>query len=263
MGYRDTYFDKNDAYDNNNGWYKCKKCGRSFRKGDMDIDHIIPQKFGGSDSEYNLQCICKHCNRSKQAIINDDKSLSVTSGIGEAWGNFVKTSNIVESGLLADESGICKDVEQGEFNTYMKYDGDVLDELLADAWYDESGTPLADELPKVIGRTYPWQSVLANQLENFEFIKGNLDYLRRYKNPSYDYSYALLIQNIQKRDNGLGETIYQGTEYFSKETVIFTGNFNGVMNGDDLIMFGIYTGMATDDTVNFEAYYLELHNGDF
>ena len=67
MGYRDTYFKNNDAYDNNNGWYTCKKCGRKFRKGDMDIDHIIPQKFGGSDSEWNLQCICKHCNRSKQA----------------------------------------------------------------------------------------------------------------------------------------------------------------------------------------------------
>lgn len=71
MGYRDTYFNKNDIYDNNNGWYTCQKCGRKFRKGDMDIDHIIPQKFGGSDSEWNLQCICKHCNRSKQASMRD------------------------------------------------------------------------------------------------------------------------------------------------------------------------------------------------
>ena len=71
MGYREKYFSKNDAYDNNNGWYRCVKCGRSFRKGDMDIDHIIPQKYGGSDRETNLQCICKHCNRSKQASMKD------------------------------------------------------------------------------------------------------------------------------------------------------------------------------------------------
>lgn len=71
MSYRDVYFNKNDAYDNNNGWYTCRKCGRSFRKGDMDIDHIIPQKYHGSDSERNLQCICKHCNRSKQASLKD------------------------------------------------------------------------------------------------------------------------------------------------------------------------------------------------
>ena len=43
----------------------------SSEKGDMDIDHIIPQKFGGSSSEWNLQCICKHCNRSKQASMSD------------------------------------------------------------------------------------------------------------------------------------------------------------------------------------------------
>lgn len=71
MGYRDRYFNANDVYDNKHGWYKCAKCGRSFRKGDMDIDHIIPQKYGGGDSEINLQCICKHCNRSKKASIKD------------------------------------------------------------------------------------------------------------------------------------------------------------------------------------------------
>ena len=37
----------------------------------MDIDHILPRKFGGRNSEVNLQCICKHCNRSKQASIKD------------------------------------------------------------------------------------------------------------------------------------------------------------------------------------------------
>lgn len=71
MGYRDKYFDRNDAYENNNGWYRCIKCGKSFRKGDMDIDHILPKKFGGNDWEVNLQCVCKHCNRSKRASVKD------------------------------------------------------------------------------------------------------------------------------------------------------------------------------------------------
>lgn len=71
MGYRDDYFSKNQIYESNNGWYTCIKCGGKFRKGDMDIDHILPQKYGGSDSEYNLQCICKHCNRSKRADLDD------------------------------------------------------------------------------------------------------------------------------------------------------------------------------------------------
>ena len=66
--YRDEYFSKNP---NNHGWYTCVRCGQKFRKGDIDIDHIIPQSYGGSDGELNLQCMCKHCNRSKRDDIND------------------------------------------------------------------------------------------------------------------------------------------------------------------------------------------------
>ena len=45
----------------------------------MDIDHIIPQKkYGGSDRETNLQCICKHCNRSKQASMKDTPKRPIT-----------------------------------------------------------------------------------------------------------------------------------------------------------------------------------------
>ena len=66
--YRDRAF---EDVDSNHGWYVCKKCGRHFRKGDMDIDHIIPQKYGGNNTRGNLQCICKHCNRSKGASLSD------------------------------------------------------------------------------------------------------------------------------------------------------------------------------------------------
>lgn len=55
----------------NNGWYYCVKCGKSYRKGDMDIDHIIPKSKGGGNTRDNLQCICKHCNRSKRADMSD------------------------------------------------------------------------------------------------------------------------------------------------------------------------------------------------
>lgn len=51
----------------NYGWYTCVHCGRKFRKGDIDIDHILPQSKGGTNDPRNLQCLCKHCNRSKQA----------------------------------------------------------------------------------------------------------------------------------------------------------------------------------------------------
>ena len=53
MGYRDNYFNANSS---NHGWYRCVSCGKSFRKGDIDIDHILPQHHGGSDDLDNLQC---------------------------------------------------------------------------------------------------------------------------------------------------------------------------------------------------------------
>ena len=58
----------------NYGWYQCIKCGKSFRKGDMDIDHIVPKSKGGTNSRYNLQCICKHCNRSKRDDTSDTET---------------------------------------------------------------------------------------------------------------------------------------------------------------------------------------------
>lgn len=62
MGYREKWFDNNKS---NYGWYTCVKCNGKFRKGDVDIDHIIPQSYGGGHNLNNLQCMCKHCNRSK------------------------------------------------------------------------------------------------------------------------------------------------------------------------------------------------------
>lgn len=70
MGYRDDYFNdpKNKS---DHGWYTCARCGRKLRKGDADIDHILPQHYGGEDNIDNLQCMCRHCNRSKGASTED------------------------------------------------------------------------------------------------------------------------------------------------------------------------------------------------
>ena len=62
--YRKTGLETNYS---NYGWYTCVHCGKKFRKGDIDIDHIIPKSIGGTNDAKNLQCLCKHCNRSKQA----------------------------------------------------------------------------------------------------------------------------------------------------------------------------------------------------
>lgn len=79
MGYREKWFSNNNS---NHGWYTCISCGKNFRKGDIDIDHIIPQNHGGTDDLDNLQCMCKHCNRSKQ----DDTKFTDEDIVGNITG---------------------------------------------------------------------------------------------------------------------------------------------------------------------------------
>ncbi len=67
--YRQIWFDNNKS---NYGWYTCVRCGKKLRKGDVDIDHIIPQSLGGKDNRNNLQCMCRHCNRSKKNKVGWD-----------------------------------------------------------------------------------------------------------------------------------------------------------------------------------------------
>lgn len=69
--YRKKAFDNSDS---NYGWYTCPKCGGKFRKKDMDADHILPKSKGGDNSRYNLQLLCSHCNRSKQASTSETKA---------------------------------------------------------------------------------------------------------------------------------------------------------------------------------------------
>lgn len=66
--YRKKCFENSES---NNGWYTCARCGRSFRASNMDVDHIIPQSRGGSNSRDNLQLLCQHCNRSKGNDMDD------------------------------------------------------------------------------------------------------------------------------------------------------------------------------------------------
>lgn len=59
-------------------WYRCARCGKwCGRPGNdrvyipdnqkMEVDHIRPWSMGGTDDVWNLQAMCKPCNRSKSA----------------------------------------------------------------------------------------------------------------------------------------------------------------------------------------------------
>lgn len=67
MGYRETFFNNTKSV---KGKYQCVKCKGWFAKSEIDVDHRIPKRQGGTDDIWNLQAMCKHCNRSKGADLS-------------------------------------------------------------------------------------------------------------------------------------------------------------------------------------------------
>ncbi len=61
-GYREAKFNETAS---NNGWYYCKYCGKSGRRAEMEVDHVLPWAQGGSNDVSNLVISCRACNRSK------------------------------------------------------------------------------------------------------------------------------------------------------------------------------------------------------
>lgn len=101
-GYRQKYFEHNKGI---NGLYYCKKCGRLYPKSQIDIDHIVPKNCGGTDDLWNLQALCKHCNRSKQDDMSStgaDLAMSIVKNVarGQKIDNVGGlASNMVKKGI--------------------------------------------------------------------------------------------------------------------------------------------------------------------
>lgn len=84
-------------------WYRCahcgKWCGRAGREKayiqdyeKMEVDHIRPWSCGGSDEIYNLQPLCKPCNRNKSANASfKDNVKGVGNAVFHPVDTFVKT----------------------------------------------------------------------------------------------------------------------------------------------------------------------------
>lgn len=226
--------------------------------------------------------------------LNLDGTLAISSGVGGTWGRFVKTSNKAEIDLsydignyseetaesndkydtstplgklksCANESGCTRgyfEREHGNNSDWsehimeMEDDGSYFDEVVLGAWFNSDGTPVADYPPKKL-----WKANYMFNLARFYFLDGetnSLDALKR-GNPSDMNTYALVLTNIQK-GSSFGDGYFQGWDYISKEPVIVHGNFNGLMNGDNVLVFATYNGLASDDTPNFKGFHVEVIN---
>lgn len=113
MGYREDYF---KAHPSTNGFYQCCSCGGWFKKKDIDVDHRIAKRLGGTDDIWNLQALCKHCNRSKRerssgqeiatTIVAGAISGVTENGIQGGIGNLAGLGKSVATQKLKDAMGI-------------------------------------------------------------------------------------------------------------------------------------------------------------
>lgn len=167
----------------------------------------------------------------------------------------------------ADPNQCDTDVVKVGDGTAMGDDGDYFDEVILGAWYNDDGTPKADMFPEKI-RHALLDTDMSISLDKFEFIDGlnyTIDDLKRETNPQGGVSFAkncygIIMQNIEKSKNSDGEIIYTGFDPCSNESVVLHGDFKGVINGDDLLVFTKFKGLAEDDTVNFTGGYVQIIN---
>lgn len=52
-----------------------------------------------------------------------------------------------------------------------------------------------------------------------------------------------------------------GREFTSGEILVVQGQFSKILSGDDILVFGFFNGLASDDTPNFQGKYIQTING--
>ena len=67
MGYREEFFKHNQGI---YGVWFCARCRKRLKKSEVEVDHIWPQSKSGPDHHFNLQSLCRPCNRKKSNKVN-------------------------------------------------------------------------------------------------------------------------------------------------------------------------------------------------
>lgn len=152
--------------------------------------------------------------------------------------------------------------------TEVDDDGNYFDEVVSGAWFDSVGIPIASFPPDGlwVGSGDIWSLYDKHsgtvQYQHFDDAM-DIDSIKR-TGINKKNTYSMLLKNIQKQTNEWGQMYIVGIEYYSNMPVVLNGNFgSGLLNGDNVLAFGKYTGLASDDTPNFDAIYIEIENGRF
>ena len=138
----------------------------------------------------------------------------------------------------------------GIVRTQVVGDGNSYDEIILNAWFDENHNPIATYMPKELtGYNYV-------KLATFCFVDNDFWTITNVKRSPGSYeNYALVLTNIQKDSDSWGNMYIRGYDFFTGEQVVAHGKFEGVLNGDNVLVVCTYQGLATDDTLNLNCWH--------
>ena len=165
----------------------------------------------------------------------------------------------------ASEAFVNEDVTYTSGNEIkqMLDDGGYFDEVVLNAWFDEYGNPKANFYPeKLQNALYNTFSFHFGSLSDYHFIDGvtcTMDSIKR-SDSGAETVYALILRNITKGTTSNGEIYIEGIEYTSLTSVIVKGNFDKILNGDDLLVFAKFSGLSANDSPNFQGAFIEIIN---
>lgn len=57
--------------------YTCQYCGTTFPLRELNLDHVIPRRYGGSSCWDNVVCCCLSCNRKKGGRTPEEAGMSL------------------------------------------------------------------------------------------------------------------------------------------------------------------------------------------
>ena len=60
--------------------FRCRFCGATSEQERLEVDHIIPEALGGTDSLNNLATLCQPCNRGKSKLFFGNYMLRAMDG---------------------------------------------------------------------------------------------------------------------------------------------------------------------------------------
>lgn len=92
----------------------CAYCGRVIELSEMQVDHFISQKQGGSDELYNLMPACRMCNHYKRAHTLEVFRQYISEIPRKLQQNYIYKIGVVYGNIIENKKTIQFYFEQGD-----------------------------------------------------------------------------------------------------------------------------------------------------